>query len=462
MATPESLPVMPADEAQAVTEALRAAGVRLVVGAVIDSAGVTRGKQVPVARAGALHRSGVGASSTWAVFCADNGIATTPRIGAVGDLRLRADLAAAVNVGGGLAWAPAEVFTQDGAASPVCWRGFLRRQQAAAEALGLEVLAAGEMEFSLLPAGPDSAEPDSDGGGLWTAYGLGPALDHEAFLLDLEAEFDRAQLGLEQLHAEYGSRQFELSLSPAAPLQAVDKLALARFLLGRTARRHGLAVSLSPKPFVDGVGNGAHLHMSFLRDGKPLLSGGDGPHGITPAGGSLIGGIVEQLPEITGLLAPSTLSSLRLQPGQWSGAYACWGLENREAAVRLCAANPGNPHGANIEVKCVDPSANPYVACGAILAAALDGLRAGTPLPPEVTVAPALLTEEETKQLGVVRLPATHAAALDALEQSAAARRTLGDELLEALVAVRRHEQAEYGGVDVATIVDRLRFAWSV
>jgi glutamine synthetase len=391
------------------------------------------------------------------VFCADNAIAPTPRIGAVGDLRLRADLGAAVDIGGGLAWAPAEVFTQDGVASPVCWRGFLRRQQAAAEALGLEVLAAGEMEFSLLPARSDSAD-----GERWSAYGLGPALDHEQFLLDIEAEFDRAQLGLEQLHAEYGSRQFELSLSPADPLRAVDKLALARFLLGRSARRHGLAVSLSPKPFVDGVGNGAHLHMSFLRDGKPLLSGGDGPHGITPDGGSLIGGIVEQLPEITGLLAPSALSSLRLRPGQWSGAYACWGLENREAAVRLCAATPGNPYGANIEVKCVDPSANPYIACGAILAAALDGLRAGTPLPPEVTVDPALLTEEETKQLGVVRLPATHAAALDALEQSAAAQRNLGGELLEALVAVRRHEQTEYGGADTRTVVDRLRFAWSV
>jgi glutamine synthetase len=448
---------MPADEAQAVTEALRAAGVRLVVGAIIDSAGVSRGKQVPVGRAGSMHRSGVGASSTWAVFCADNAIAATPRIGAVGDLRLRADLAAAVDVGGGLAWAPAEVFTQDGSASPVCWRGFLRRQQAAAEALGLEVLAAGEMEFSLLPARPDSA-----GGERWSAYGLGSALDHQDFLLDLEAEFDRAKLGLEQLHAEYGDRQFEFSLTPAAPLQAVDKLALARFLLGRTARRHGLAVSLSPKPFLDGVGNGAHLHMSFLRDGKPLLSGGEGPHGITPDGGSLIAGIVEQLPELTGLLAPSALSSLRLQPGMWSGAYACWGLENREAAVRLCAATVGNPYGANIEVKCVDPAANPYVACGAILAAALDGLRAGTPLPPEVTVAPASLTEDETKRLGVVRLPGTHAAALDALEQSAAARRHLGAELLEALVAVRRHEQAEYGGADMQTVVDRLRFAWSV
>jgi glutamine synthetase len=457
MVTPESLPVLPADETQAITEALRAAGVRLVVGAIIDSAGVPRGKQVPVGRAGTLHRSGVGASSTWAVFCADNAIASTPRIGAVGDLRLRADLAAAVNVGGGLAWAPAEVFSQDGVASPVCWRGFLRRQQAAAEALGLEVLAAGEMEFSLLPARPDGA-----GGERWSAYGLGPALDHEAFMLDLEAEFDRAQLGLEQLHAEYGHRQFEFSLTPAAPLQAVDKLALARFLLGRTARRHGLVVSLSPKPFVDGVGNGAHLHMSFRRDGEPLLSGGSGPHGITAEGGSLIGGIVAQLPELTGLLAPSALSSLRLQPGQWSGAYACWGLENREAAVRLCAANVGNPYGANIEVKCVDPAANPYVACGAILAAALDGLRAGTPLPPEVTVAPASLTEEEARRLGVVLLPGTHAAALDALEQSAAARRHLGDELLEALVAVRRHEQARYGGADVQTIVDSLRFAWSV
>ncbi|GAA1158568.1 glutamine synthetase family protein [Nocardioides aquiterrae] len=454
MSTRPSLPVLSDAEIGSVVDALAGGGVRQVLASIVDSAGVLRGKQVPLDRVRSLHRSGVGASATWAVFCADNAIAMTPGIGAVGDKRLRADLEAAVDVGGGLAWAPAEMFTQDGEPDEVCWRGFLRRQQAAAEEVGLEVLAAGEIEFVLLP---ESGQRDAS----WTAYGLSPLLAHEAFLAEVEEEFDRAGLGLEQLHAEYGGDQFELSLAPAAPLQAVDKLVLARFLLGRVGRRHGLRVSLSPQPLVDGMGNGAHLHLSFTRDGVPLFSGGDGPRGMTAEGGSLVAGIVEALPEIVGLLAPSALSSVRLQPGRWSGAFACWGLENREAAVRFCAATQGNPYGANVEVKCVDPSANPYIACGAILGAALRGLAAGTPLPPETDQDPSGLSVEEARRLGVVQLAGTQEEALDALEKSAVARELLGESLHEALVAVRRHEQRQFSGTDIAEVVDRLRFAWS-
>jgi glutamine synthetase len=448
------LPVLPDAEIGSLVDSLAGGGVRQVLATVVDSAGVLRGKQVPLERVPSLHRSGIGASATWAVFCADNAIAMTPGIGAVGDKRLRADLEAVVDVGGGLAWAPAEVFTQDGEPDEVCWRGFLRRQQAAANDLGLEVLAAGEIEFVLLP---ESGEQDDS----WTAYGVGPLLDHEAFLAEIEEEFRRAGLGLEQLHAEYGGNQFELSLSPLAPLQAVDRLVLARFILGRVGRRHGLRVSLSPQPFVDGMGNGAHLHLSFTRDGVPLFSGGDGPHGMTAEGGSLVAGMVEALPEFVGLLAPSALSSLRLQPGRWSGAFACWGLENREAAVRFCAATQGNPYGANVEIKCIDPSANPYIACGAVLGAALRGLTAGTQLSPETDQDPSDLSAEEARRLGVVQLAGTQEEALDALEKSGIARELLGERLLEALVAVRRHEQHQFAGADIAEVADRLRFAWS-
>jgi glutamine synthetase len=442
-------------EIGSVVDSLAGKGVRQVLATVVDSAGVLRGKQVPLDRVRSLHRSGIGASATWAVFCADNSIAMTPGIGAVGDKRLRADLEAVVDVGDGLAWVPAEMFSQDGEPDETCWRGVLRRQQAAAEKLGLQVLAAGEIEFVLLP---ESGKQDDS----WTAYGLGPLLDHEAFLAEVEREFRRAGLGLEQLHAEYGGNQFELSLAPVAPLQAVDRLALARFILGRVGRRHGLRVSLSPQPLVDGMGNGAHLHLSFTRDGVPLFSGGDGPHGMTAEGGALIAGIVEVLPEIVGLLAPSALSSMRLQPGRWSGAFSCWGLENREAAVRFCAATQGNPYGANVEIKCIDPSANPYIACGAILGAALRGLTSGAPLPPETDQDPSGLSAEEARRRGVVQLSGTQEEALDALEKSAFARELLGASLHEALVAVRRHEQHRFADAGIDEVIDRLRFAWSV
>lgn len=444
------MPVLAADELATAAARLEDAGVRLLSGSVVDPAGVIRAKHVPARRVGTFHTSGMGASPSWNVFCVDNSIAFTPRFGVVGDLRLRADLAALRLLGDGVAWAPAEMFDQDGAPAPVCTRGLLRRTVAGLAERDLDVLVGCELEMVLTPRSGQG----------WNAYGLGALLDVEPFVLDLLAAADRAGLPIEQIHAEYGDSQLELSIGPTDPLTAADHVVLARLLACRVARHHDVAVSFSPLPFAGGSGNGAHQHLSLTQGGRPLLSGGAGPHGTTDDGGAVIGGIVAGLPELTAVFAGSVLSPHRLQPGHWSGAFACWGWENREAAVRLCAATRGNPHGASVELKCIDPSANPYLATATFLGLALEGLAGDAPLPPEVTVAPAALTAEEAARSGAVRLPGP-ASALDLLEASDLARRLLGEELLEALLAVRRHEVETYGGTDVEAVAEKLRYSWS-
>jgi glutamine synthetase len=438
------LPVLPTSEIAAVTDRLAEEQVRLLSGSVVDPAGVLRAKHVPAARAGAFHTAGMGASPSWNVFCIDNAIAFRPGFGVVGDLRLRADLAALRVLGDGLAWAPAEMFGQDGVPAPVCTRGLLRRTQAELEGRGLTARVGAELEFTVVERAM----------GPWNAYGLGAVLDVEAFVGDVVDACAAAGQPLDQIHAEYGGGQFELSLAPADPLAAADAVVSARVVVCRVARRHGLSVSFSPLPFAGGAGNGAHLHLSLHRDGRPLLSGGDGPHGLTAEGGAAIGGIVAGLADLIGVFSGSVLSPHRLQPGHWSGAFACWGLENREAAVRLCAATLGNPHGASVELKCIDPSANPYLAAAALLGLAADGLDRDLPLPQEVAVNPAEVS-------GTVRLPEGQAAVLDALESSPLAERLLGPDIRAALLAVRHHELATYGDDDVAAVAERFRFTWS-
>lgn len=439
------MPVLDDAALTATQRRLTEAGVRLLSGTVVDPAGVTRAKQVPAARARAFHVNGMGASPSWNVFCIDNFVAFTPEFGVVGDLRLRADLAALHVVGDGLAWAPAEMFTQDGIPAEVCSRGLLRRTQAELAAQGLTALVGAELELVL----PAKAE------GPWAAYG--PALDAEPFVLDYVAACEAAGLPLEQIHAEYAAGQVELSLSPTDPLTAADGVVLARLLAGRVARRQGLTVSFSPLPFAGGGGNGAHQHLSLFREGRPLFSGGTGPHGLTTEGGAAIGGILGGLPELLGVFAGSVLSAHRLQPGHWSGAFACWGLENREAAVRLCAATPGNPHGASLELKCIDPSANPYLAVAAFLGLAAEGIARETELPPEITVDPAALSGEAAPP----QLHADQTTTLAALESSPLAERLLGSPIRTALLAVRRHELDAYGKDHVSDVAERFRYAWS-
>jgi glutamine synthetase len=211
-------------------------------------------------------------------------------------------------------------------------------------------------------------------------------------------------------------------------------------------------------PFAGGSGNGAHMHVSLTRNGIPLLTGGPLAEGLTAEGASAIAGIVRHLPGGTAVLAGTVVSGERMQPGHWSGAAACWGVENREAAVRLLLANNGNPHGANVEVKCVDAGANSYLATGLVLGFAAEGIERGLELPPAVDVDPTQLSPEEAQAAAVVPLPSDAAARIELFARSDAARAVLGPELHAAVLAVRRYESSLFQGEDAHALT---RFAWS-
>jgi glutamine synthetase len=430
---------------------LKSSDVKLLVGTVVDFAGVTRGKGIPVRRLTAFHASGMGASPSWNVFCTDNDIAFTSSIGVVGDLRLRLDPDQVRQIDTGLAWGPTDFHNQDGTASSLCSRTRLAAIVEAAEAKGLTPIMGTELEFVITTLDGQRIPKRS-----WAAYGIQAVVDHREFLVDLTETLENAGVWPEQIHAEYGEDQFEVSLSPASPVAMADACVVTRILIGIVAARHNLAVSFSPLPWAGGSGNGAHLHLSMGRDGSPLFAGGDGPHGITKEGGSAIGGILAGLNDLMGVYAGSAISAERLQPGSWSGASACWGLENREAAVRFLASTTGNPHGANVELKIVDPSSNIYLAAAAMLGSALAGIEADLPLPTEVGDNPAENPNSEDLALNT-----DHAVILEALERSGLAERIFGADIVEGVVAVRRHELEKFAGKTTAEIAEAVRFAWS-
>ncbi|REE76511.1 glutamine synthetase [Rhodococcus wratislaviensis] len=419
-----------------------------IVGSIVDMAGVSRAKVLPISRLSTFVDSGAGASPSWTVFCVDGHLAFTPSFSVGGDLRLRIDGDDVRDLGNGTYWAPACLTEQDGTPSLACARGALRRAATRLAESGLTARIGHEVEFTLF----DAATVEE-----WSAYGLNAVLTQEEFLERLLAAASTAELPIEQVHAEAGLNQFEVSLAPADPVTAADNSVLARALISRVARAQGLRASFSPMPVAGGAGNGAHQHVSMFEGDLPILSGGPGPHGLTPAGGAAVAGILRALPEFTAVLAGSALSHLRLRPGMWAGVFRCWGLENREAAVRLCAATAGNPHGANLEIKPIDPSANPYLSSAAILGAAHDGIAAALPLPDEVSVDPAELTEGHAVDL----LPTLPSDVLGAFRSSALARDLFGPLIMEALAAVKGYEHAEYRDKPVDEVAQRFRYAWT-
>lgn len=437
---------------------LESDGVATLIGTVVNPAGLTHAKTVPLRRMGTFAEPGLGASPVWHAFAIDQtGIVFGDAITPVGDQRVRIDLGALRIIGDGLAWAPAGFFNQDGSPDPYCSRGALGRVVHRLSDAGISAVVGHEMEFLLV--GPDGARLPSH---LWAQYGLAGVLEFEGFVRDVTNAATGSGVAIEQLHPEYGANQFEISLAPLPPVAAADALVLMRIIAGRVARRYGLRVSLSPLPFAGGVGSGAHQHFSLKRGDAPLFSDSTGINRMTAEGESAVAGLVAGLPQAQGVLAGSVLSGQRMQPGNWAGAYVCWGTENREASVRYLAGGPSNPYGANIEVKVIDPSANPYFATAAILGLALDGIERNLPLGPETTTDPATLTESQREQAGIVLLPEKQTDALDVLDGSALMRGILGDEAVDAVVAVRRYEQENFGALTAEEVADKFRLAWSV
>lgn len=431
--------------------ALEESGVRLVACTFVDLAGVTRVKCVPLDRLARAARHGVGISDLSAIYAIDDHITTTPVYDSPsGDMRLRPDVSAAVplHFADGWGWAPVDQYSQNGEHKPDCPRGFTQRGVAAARDVGLSVSMAFEVEFTLLD---EHSAPAHRGPG----YGMRALTPHEPFAMELFAALTAQGIEIEQFHPEYSPGQFEISVTPLDPVGACDRLVLLRNTIVRVAHRHELTANFSPIVLPGEVGNGCHAHLSFARDGVNLLTGGDGPAGVTREGESLLAGILRRLPEMQAVLAPSVQSYERLQPQHWSGSFTAWGIENREAALRFCPGSAGlRSSAANAEIKPIDGTANPYLVAGVLVMSALAGLDAGESLPPAVQADPATLSDTEREAAEIHRLPEDLAAAIARAEKSTFLAEALGEQLFDDVIAVRRFEWDHYGDADTDVLLE--------
>jgi glutamine synthetase len=444
---------------EAVARFLAEAGVTVVALPFVDSAAIVRTKTIPLARYAKTVEAGVGLSVLFNVAMTDDQFALREGYidGPSGDIRLRPDPTATVPLAAlpGWAWAPVDEFTQDGEPFPGCPRTFVRRMVGRLAEHGVSVRAAYEIEFSMgLRDDDDEFHPAHTGPG----YSDIALVANHAFAQDLVGAFEAQGLELQQFHPEYAEGQFELSIAPRDPIAAADAAMIARQTIRAVAKRHGWITSFAPRVDSD-TGNGTHLHLSAWDGDTNLMAGGDGPYGMQGVGEAFIAGILSNLPAITAVVAPTCASYLRLQPHHWSGATRCWGLENREAALRFIAGTTSTTKGAaNIEVKPVDGTANAYLAMGALLGAAIDGIERdlGLPLPTEED--PASLPPDVAKDRGVEQLPASLAEAVDQLAESSVLRAAMGDFLFETFLATRRGEAQRFADLSDEELIRLTRW----
>jgi glutamine synthetase len=423
------------------SDQLASAGVRGLTIAWVDNNGITRSRTVPISRLTEVALTGVGITTLFAVFDSHDAI-TFEHVGlssASGDVRLLPVVPRIIRLAGqpAFAWAPGRQRTTNDEPWPYDQRAVLETQVRRAASVGLSFRFGYELEF-FVGRDTDAVEPAHRG----PAYSAQALLEIDEFAATLLADLEANGLPVGQLHAEYGLAQVEVSLAATDPLSAADGQVLARQTIHAAARRHGLRVSFAPLINADGVGNGCHIHSSVWRGEQNLLEGGrdgllDGP------GASYVAGLLRDLPAIVGLTAPSVPSLTRLRPGYFASAYAFWGVENREAALRYVPSSTLLGAGsANVELKPSDASGNPYLALAMLIAAGLAGIDERLPLPEPIAEDPGGWSQTERERAGVIRLPETPAQQQQALAGNPRVREALGEPLLGAFVAVRRADAA--------------------
>jgi glutamine synthetase len=313
-----------------------------------------------------------------------------------------------------------DIVTSEGVPWNHCPRNVLRRALDSLHAeTGLRIFSTFEQEFTYdgVPARP--AQP----------YALHAYRQQGLFGEMLLASLRQAGVVPDGFLAEYGPRQFEVTVAPAVGMRAADEAVITRELTQAVAHRFGARASFAPLPDLNAASNGTHIHWSFLDDrDRPVLYDPTQPLGLSALGSQFVAGVVHHLPLLCAVTAPSVASYYRLRPNRWAPVRADWGVLDRGTSIRICPAMAGDPlrqaRQFNIEFRVADATASPYLALAMLVQAGLDGVRRRLAL----------------GSLPVRPLPSSLAEALELLEASEAAAGWLGPELTRSYIGFKRGE----------------------
>lgn len=414
-----------------------------------DLTGISRGRAFPAVDLAERMRAGVGWVPANLALTPFGTIGANP-FGPLGDLRLQPDPDSAGFHLTGHNGEPdlhaflCDIVETDGQPWGGCGRGFAKKALAdLAGEFGLTVKASFEHEFFLL-GGDEPAD---------AAFTLQDFRAAQGFLGATLSALTTAGVEPEMVLREYGPRQFEITMKPARGLLAADRAVILRDITRDMARQFKRQACFAPIIDPASVGSGVHVHFSLeTLDGKPVTHDPAQPGGISSQVGSFVAGILDHMPALCALTAPSAISYLRLTPHRWSAGFNCFGYRNREAGVRICPVDdtPGRDVSSQVhlEFRASDATASPYMVLGALIRAGIEGLRGQLPPPPLVEGDPADLAPTRLVDMRIRRLPDSLPAALRELEADTVVSSWLPTVLSQGYRALKVAELERTSGLD--------------
>ncbi|HEY7909655.1 MAG TPA: glutamine synthetase family protein [Thermomicrobiales bacterium] len=321
-------------------------------------------------------------------------------------------------------------------------RAVLIRQLERARALGFTYVVAPEIEFFLLRRDASGVRPpEGDSGGYFDTAGG----DAAAVQRDVVRVMREMGIRTEAYHHEVSVGQHEIDFPTDGALRTADSIITFRAAMKAVAAQRGLHATFMPKPITGLNGSGMHVHqrLDHLTTAASAFTDAADPYGLSETARAFMAGQLAHARGMSAVLSPLVNSYRRFIPGHEAPVFLTWAQINHEALIRV-PADTGPQHAGQIELRCPDPAANPYLALAVMLAAGLDGIERNLPLPEPFEESLYSVSDEELRSRSVGTLPMTLGEAIIELELDGVIREGLGDHVYERYVAALRQQWQDY------------------
>lgn len=276
--------------------------------------------------------------------------------------------------------------------------------------------------FKLDQRGEPTLEVNDHGG----YFDLAPTDLGENCRRDIVLELEGMGFEVEASHHEVAPGQHEIDFKYADAIKACDNIQTFKLVVKTIARKHGLHATFMPKPLFGEAGSGMHFNVSLFKGNENAFYDEATTLGLSETAMQFMAGVLEHVQGFTAITNPTVNSYKRLVPGYEAPCYVAWSAQNRSPLIRIPSSRGIS---TRIEVRSVDPSANPYLAMAVILEAGLEGIRKKMTPPAAVNRNIYVMTEEERQANGIVNLPAALDDALTLLAKDAVVQKALGEHI---------------------------------
>jgi glutamine synthetase len=333
-----------------------------------------------------------------------------------------------------------DIYTPDGKPFDGCPRYALKRVLKEAAGLGYFFNVGTECEFFLFKTddyGKATTITHDDAG----YFDIAPTDLGENARRDMCLTLENMGFEIEASHHEVAKGQHEIDFKYADALKTADNISTFKMVVKIVAQRHGLHATFMPKPIAGINGSGMHANMSLFKDGANAFYDEKDALQMSVTAYSFIAGIIKHMREMSAVTNPLVNSYKRLLPGYEAPVNIAWSCHNRSPLIRIPAARGAS---TRVELRCPDPSSNPYLVLTSCLAAGLDGVKNKLKPPKAVEQNVFKMTKEEKEKAQIGDLPTDLNEALTEFKNSEFMKNALGAHIFEKYAKAKSEEWFSY------------------